>query len=423
MTVKELLEKRTKLVADARAIYTAAESAKREPTADERARFDAIMAEVDKLKPDLDRLGALETIEGQMAESRGRKTQSTIAGQEQTAKPVEWRDHEGRAVRVLGKGEPLRSILKPEERSAEPLSIGRMICGIVTGDWRGREAERRALSTGSDTAGGYLINPEMYSQTIDLARNYAAVFQAGAQIVPMRTSELIIARITGDPSGDWYRESAEISESKSTFGRLHLTARKFAALCRISVELIQDAPNAQSIIEEQLARVVALGVDTAALVGSGAEGEPAGVTNTSIWTSVNTSAVNGNVDYDDYLDALYSIENANGTPNAILFHPQQKNWLSKLKDGEGRQLPWPRELEGLAKFSTRQMTSSVGLIGDFRSLLVGLRYEDGGGMQIEIGRQASTAFKQDEVLIKARWRGDIGVAQEAHFATLTSITY
>lgn len=58
--------------------------------------------------------------------------------------------------------------------------LGRAVQGLVTGDWRGAEVERRALSEGSNAAGGYLIPSPLATSVIDRIRNEARVIEAGA---------------------------------------------------------------------------------------------------------------------------------------------------------------------------------------------------------------------------------------------------
>ena len=71
----------------------------------------------------------------------------------------------------------------PEEM--REFSLGRMVRGMVTGQWDGADLERRAMSEGSDAAGGYLTPEILSGRVIDKVRNQARVLQAGAQTVPL----------------------------------------------------------------------------------------------------------------------------------------------------------------------------------------------------------------------------------------------
>src|SRR5690606_30147730 len=78
MTVAQLTEKRAKLISDARAIYDAAQSENRQPTNEERSRFDAFMSDADAIAADIERMTRLENEERALNESRGRKTTATV---------------------------------------------------------------------------------------------------------------------------------------------------------------------------------------------------------------------------------------------------------------------------------------------------------------------------------------------------------
>src|SRR5712691_7932400 len=81
MTIKELSEKRVKLVADARAVLDKAKTEKRDMTAEENKQYDDIFKDVDGLRDKIDaanegekRSKRLEEEERWARESAGRKT-------------------------------------------------------------------------------------------------------------------------------------------------------------------------------------------------------------------------------------------------------------------------------------------------------------------------------------------------------------
>jgi HK97 family phage major capsid protein len=174
-----------------------------------------------------------------------------------------------------------RSRLIPADHERTPLSLGKYLKGMVTGQWQDADAERRVMSEGTLTAGGYAVPTVLSSQIIDKARNATRVLQAGGRVVPMANATVDIARWEGDPSGSWRNESALISATDAVLGRVRLTARSFATLTRASLELLQDADPMS--IEQELRRAfgadLALKLDLAALYGSGTAPEPRGVKN------------------------------------------------------------------------------------------------------------------------------------------------
>ncbi len=151
-----------------------------------------------------------------------------------------------------------------------------MLRGIVTGNWRDADLERKAAGEGSSGAGGVFIPELVSARVIDLARNVARVFQAGAQTIPMENATLRVPRLTQDATlGGWYNEAQDILSADDVFDGVTFTARKLAVILAINNELLEDAPNASATLEMSIAKAAVLALDYAALKGSGTPPTPA----------------------------------------------------------------------------------------------------------------------------------------------------
>jgi HK97 family phage major capsid protein len=152
----------------------------------------------------------------------------------------------------------------------EQLSVGKMIRGAITGNWKNAEAEQRALSENVLANGGYALAPDLSARVIDRVRNNMAVMRLGATTVPMTTQQLYLARLAGGANVSWKSEGSAITESSPTFERLTLTTKTLPCLVRISAELFEDlSPEATDTIERELSLALSLELDRAALRGSG----------------------------------------------------------------------------------------------------------------------------------------------------------
>lgn len=330
--------------------------------------------------------------------------------------------------------------LKPEERmssladgySTEPLSFGRFIRGLVLGDWRGAEAERRALAEGTDTAGGYLVPTQLSNRIIDLARNKTAVVQAGALTIPMGTNILDLAKVTGDPTAGWKAENAAATASDMTFDRLRLQARTLMALVKVSVELMEDSQMLAGTLENALSAALALELDRVALYGSGTAPEPRGLKN---WTGVQTYSMGTDgaalASYGPFSQAVQLVQTANGQPNAVIYAPRTAGEIDRLVDTTGQPLQPPDSFRALRKYITKQVPVNLvqgaannatdAIVGDFSQLLIGMRQQ----IRVEVSREASdatsSAFSNLQVWVRAYLRADIGVAHPEHFCIVTGI--
>jgi HK97 family phage major capsid protein len=137
----------------------------------------------------------------------------------QRALPRKLLDAEGREYRALT---PLHRMADIYTRDVSVrdgnLSIGRMLKGAITGDWRNADAERRAMGEGSNNLGGYLVPDALWSQVLDAARAKSAYVQAGAITVPMETETLAMPRIDADPTFHFKGENDSFNESSVNFG-------------------------------------------------------------------------------------------------------------------------------------------------------------------------------------------------------------
>lgn len=320
----------------------------------------------------------------------------------------------------------------PDGIEPEELSLQRLVRAAALGDWSQSQAELRAMGQGTGAGGGFFVPSVLSMRVIDAARNKARVITAGAGTIPMDSSELTLVKVTGDPTAYWREEHAEITESDMTLAPVILRAKTIGCLVRSSIELIEDADNFVSTLENSMASALALEIDRVALFGSGV-GEPKGLFNHSDLNEQSLGA-NGAVptDYNDWSQAVQAIQNANGEPNATIYNPRTAGTLDRLINGNGDPLPPPDSYKNLAKYVTNQIgntltqgTSSVAsaaFVGDFQQCLFGMRTslkmkiaETGGGST------GDEAFSRLQVLIRAYMRMDFTILRPTHFTKITGI--
>lgn len=418
MRIIELRQTKAALTKMAEEILSKAENEKRDLTLEERERYEALLESIQAHNEEIRRLEETE---------QRAKALASGGGQYLPSSPD--------AVRALRPEERITDYLIRERRDILPdgvmdqtLSLGKMLRGIVTGDWRGAEAERRAMGIGTDSLGGFLVPHPLSSRIIDLARAQARVIQAGALTVPMDSSTLRLAKVLTDPRGYWKPENAAITESDMTFGPLELKAKTLAALVRVSVELLEDAQNLGQVVETALSEALGLELDRAALLGSGVGEEPLGVYNIAGVTKIDMGD-NGAAltDYVPFSKAAQAVQEANGTPVTLLWAPRTAGETERLKDTTGQPLQPPQSFQALRKYPTTQIPTNLtkgtatnatfAVVGDFSNLLIGVRTN----LLLEASREANDAFKNLQVLIRAYLRADVAIARPNHFAIVDGI--
>ncbi len=305
------------------------------------------------------------------------------------------------------------------------MRFGRVVRALALGDRRGLSAlEQRALSEGTDASGGFTVPEILAGRFLDRTRNAMVVQRAGAQIVPMTSDVLHIARLAQptDPSPDittaqWKTENADIDETDLLLERVTFTARTLPVLLKLSVELSEDSVNIDEIIERELSGQLALELDRAALLGSGTPPEPDGIRNQS-GVNVTDFLSADPADYDFMVDAIGRVWAQNHEPNARIYNASLATLLAKLKDQQDQPLRAPDVVTAVPAFRTQQIPNAGGspdattlFVGDFSQLMIGMRTS----FRLEVSRVAGTAFEKLQIWVRAYLRADVQLAHPEAF--------
>lgn len=300
------------------------------------------------------------------------------------------------------------------------LSVGQYLRSMITG--AKTEAERRALSEGSDSAGGFTV-PDILSATlIDLARAQSVVMRAGAQTVPLTSDTNNMAKLLTDPVPAWRQEGGAVATSDPTFGRVQLIPRSLAVQTVISAELMEDSLNLVTDLPRILAAAMAVELDRVALLGTGTAPEPRGIAATS---GIGTFAQNAIIaSYANLSRARTAILTANQNPTAYIMHPRDEGAFTDLVDADGNPLMMPTRVSEIPMLTTTSIPVDGGtgddestiIAGDFRRLMVGIRSD----IRVEVLKTSTYASNLQYTLL-AHMRADVAVTHPGAFFTLTGV--
>src|SRR3954453_1890446 len=93
------------------------------------------------------------------------------------------------------------------------------------------------------TSGSAVVPTVWAADIIDRARNYAAVLQAGAPIVPMDAKTVQIGRLTTDPPAAFRTEGSTVTASDPVFDKMTLDSKTLSVLVVGSLGWFMDADN------------------------------------------------------------------------------------------------------------------------------------------------------------------------------------
>jgi len=340
-----------------------------------------------------------------------------------------------------GDGEQASVSLKPEQRFSDwaarsgasrgsselrGLTTGGLLKAMVLGPKT--EAEKRALSEGTDSAGGYTVPDVLSAAMIDRMRAQSVVIRAGARTIPLTSDTNNFAKVLTDPVPAWRAENAEITNSDATFGRVQMLPKSLAVLCRVSRELLEDSLNIGTVLPDIIAKAMAAEVDRMCLFGSGSGAEPTGVT---LMAGINEVALDGalsshgNGFYGSLIEARRELLDANsGEPTAFIMNPREDETLIAARTGDGYSLPAPPKIAAIRQLITTAVPKNGGVgtnessivTGDFTRMLLGVR----NNLRIEVLRERFGEFHQYGFI--AHLRATVAVEHVLAFGHVTGIT-
>lgn len=142
---------------------------------------------------------------------------------------------------------------------------------------------KRDLTVGTATAGGHLVATDLLSGSfIEMLRNRMMVNRMGATTLTGLIGDIAIPRQTGGATCYWVAESGAPTESAAAFDQVTMSPETVGAFSEISRKLLkQSSIDIENFVRGDLARALGLGIDLAAINGSGASNEPEGILNTT----------------------------------------------------------------------------------------------------------------------------------------------
>lgn len=174
-------------------------------------------------------------------------------------------------------------------------------------------------------AGGFLIPEEFRGDMLQWSIENSIV-RSRATVIPMSTLRVNIpivddtthvTSVFGGITSYWEEESAALTESQASFGRIALDAKKLTIYCEIPNELLADAQALNAWLSQRLPQALAWQEDIAFLSGTGV-GQPAGVIGSpgSVSVSARSGQTAGSIIYENLVD-MYSRVLPQSLPNAV----------------------------------------------------------------------------------------------------------
>jgi HK97 family phage major capsid protein/HK97 family phage prohead protease len=236
---------------------------------------------------------------------------------------------------------------------------------------------KRDLTAGTAADGGNLVATDLLASSfIDILRNRAVVMRAGATMMNGLQGNVAIPKQTGAATAYWVAESGAPTESQQTIGQVTMTPKTVGAYTDFSRRLIlQSSIDVENMVRRDLAAVIALAIDTAALYGTAASNQPRGLKNQVGINTKDFAAASPTFAELVAMETEVQTDNADVGTMRYLMNPVQVGAAKTTpKFGSGTEATiWEpgNTVNGYAVEVSNQVTSGDVFFGNFADLMIG----------------------------------------------------
>ena len=301
----------------------------------------------------------------------------------------------------------------------------------------------KALNEGSPDAGGYLVFPKYVKDLIEYLRPKSVIRKIVKNVIPMNSNQLIYPKQTGGSSGYYIGEGVDIPETGLSFGQLVLTAKKMAALCPISNDLLRDASLAvDEIVRNDLVKAMAETEERYFLRGDGTGYTPKGL---RYWADPgNVFAPEGSA-YDAVIRTLARAElllkkaYVNTSSAVWIISPRTEFFLKTLVNNMGnfvfRDEMANGKLHGYPYYVSHFIPENLGTNGNETEIYFVAADEliiaENEALIIDVSKEATyrsgtnlvSAYSLDQTIVRAIMRHDFAVRHEKAVVVINQVTW
>jgi HK97 family phage major capsid protein/HK97 family phage prohead protease len=230
-----------------------------------------------------------------------------------------------------------------------------------------RTPMRRDLTAGVSAQGGATVQTDILSGSfINLLRNAAKTIEAGATVLPELRGNIAVPRQTSGVNVSWVAEGSAGTEGQAAFDQVPMSPKSITAFSDFTRRLVlQSSIEMEAFVRGDLAAQVALGIDLAAINGSGTGNQPLGIMNIGGIGSI-AGGVNGAAPTWDNLVDLETAPATSNTPAQRLGYMTNSKVKGKLKKtqkfaGTNGDSLWGMDnnIGGVASYATNQVPSNL----------------------------------------------------------------
>ena len=320
------------------------------------------------------------------------------------AKPITGKESDvgltDREVRNFSFMRAINALANPTDRKAQEAARFEFEASEAASQKMGKQSRgimipsdvlKRDLLVGTNTAGGHTVQTDLLAQSfIDVLRNKAVVLGLGTQMLTGLNGQVAIPRQTGGATAYWVAENSSPTESQQAFDQVTMTPKTVGAFTDISRKLLlQSSIDVETFVRNDLATILAIEIDRAAIHGSGSSNQPLGIVGVSGIGSVvgGTNGLAPALSHIVGLETEVAIDNADLGALAYLTNTKVRGKLKQVFSNstygdiplfgmDGRMNGYPVAVTNqvsstLTKGTSTSVCSAI-IFGNFNDLLVGM---------------------------------------------------
>ena len=411
MNLRQLLEKRSALVADMRGLTSAPAGEGGDLSLEQENRFNTMKADLESLEKQIQRQALLDEAERRMqgepltgsgdnqldTELRSFSLVRAIAGQCPDSN-VDW----GRERELS------QELQRRSGRSAQGVMVPMQVF------------EQRAITTTTPTAGpgGNLVPTELLAgQHVDRLRARLVIARLGARVLNGLTGNVDIPGLKGSSTSGWVAENQALSQSEAQFRKVSMAPKHAGAITELSRNMLQQAsPDIEQLVRDDFAAILAEAIDRVAIQGGGSN-EPVGILATP---GLDTEAFAPATAWASVQDFIGRVEdrNVNIDSCAFMTSPGVVTALRQFeRTSESFIMETRNSLDGYNVARTTLCPAETLVFGDFSDLIIGYW----SGFDLLVNPFESSAYSKGNVLVRAMLTCDTALRHVESFGALTGV--
>lgn len=284
--------------------------------------------------------------------------------------------------------------------------------------------EKRVVTTAAPGGGpgaNIIATDFRADQFIDILRAQMVTQRLGATVLAGLKGNVDIPRLKASATTGWVAENAAITPSDHQFDKVSLTPKHVGCITEFSRNmLLQSTPDIEALIRSDFAFVLAQELDKAAIKGGGSN-EPVGLLSISAIDKATSMAT---PTWDTVLTLINKVEEGNATGTGFLLRPLAAKKLRGtvrvastdsqfIMEGPDRLADYPAIRSTLVPIDTVPVPDATSVIfGQWSDLLIGYW----SAFDLLVNPYESTAYSKGNVSVRGMLTADIAVRHPESFA-------